>query len=69
MAILKCPNRARFSHHRLFEDRAPACTLLVYINDATSRFMQLHFTHSESTFSYFEATQAYLGRYGKPHAF
>lgn len=40
------------SEHRWFEDRGPACTLLVYIDDATSRLMQLHFTPAESTFSY-----------------
>jgi transposase len=57
------------SDHRWFEDRAPACTLLVFIDDATSRLMQLHFTYSESTFSYFEALRAYLERHGKPQAF
>ena len=57
------------SDHRWFEDRAPACTLLVYVDDATSRLMALHFTATESTFSYFEATRAYLERYGKPVAF
>ncbi len=57
------------SDHRWFEDRAPACTLLVYVDDATSRLMMLHFTATESTFSYFEATRAYLERYGKPVAF
>lgn len=57
------------SDHAWFEDRAPACTLLVYIDDATSRLMHLHFAYSESTFSYFEATRAYLERYGKPQAF
>jgi len=41
----------------------------VYVDDATSRLMALHFTASESTFSYFEATRAYLERYGKPVAF
>jgi transposase len=50
------------SDHRWFEDRALACTLLVFIDDATSRLMQLHFTYSESTFSYFEALRAYLER-------
>ncbi|CAE6777449.1 ISNCY family transposase ISBcen27 [Paraburkholderia aspalathi] len=40
------------SDHRWFEERAPACTLLVYVDDATSRLMALHFTASESTFSY-----------------
>ena len=57
------------SEHAWFESRAPQCTLLVYVDDATSRLMMLHFTASESTFSYFEATRAYLERYGKPVAF
>ncbi|MDN7182525.1 ISNCY family transposase [Caballeronia sp. SEWSISQ10-4 2] len=56
------------SDHRWFEDRAPACTLLVFIDDATSRLMILHFTATESTFSYFEATRRYLEAYGKPVA-
>jgi hypothetical protein len=37
--------------HRWFEDRAPQCTLPVYVDDATSRLMTLHFIASESTFS------------------
>lgn len=57
------------SEHAWFEQRAPECTLLVYVDDATSRLMMLHFTATESTFSYFEATRAYLERYGKPVAF
>src|ERR1700754_3075163 len=57
------------SEHAWFEERAPACTLLVYVDDATSRLMMLHFTATESTFSYFEATRAYLEGYGKPVAF
>ncbi|VWB91462.1 integrase [Burkholderia lata] len=57
------------SDHRWFEERASTCTLLVYVDDATSRLMHLHFTATESTFSYFEATRAYLERYGKPVAF
>ncbi len=31
--------------------------------------MELHFAQTESTFSYFEATRAYIERYGKPGAF
>ena len=57
------------SDHRWFEERGSACTLLVYIDDATSRLMHLHFTYSESTFSYFEATRRYLALHGKPQAF
>lgn len=57
------------SEHWWFEDRGPQCTLLVFIDDATSRLMHLRFVHSESTFDYFEASRAYLQRYGKPVAF
>jgi hypothetical protein len=54
--------------HEWFEDRAPRCTLLVYVDDATSRLMELRFVKSESTFDYFEATRSYLDRHGKPVA-
>ena len=57
------------SEHRWFEDRGPPCTLLVFIDDATSRLMQLRFVTSESTASYFESLQAYLERHGCPLAF
>lgn len=54
------------SPYAWFEGRAPACTLLVYVDDATGRLMELWFTKAETTFSYFEATEHYLLRYGKP---
>jgi hypothetical protein len=41
----------------------------VYVDDATSRLMAVHFTGVESTFSYFEATRQYLSEHGKPLAF
>jgi transposase len=56
------------SPYAWFEKRAPACTLLVFIDDATGRLMELWFTEAESTFSYFEATEHYLLRHGKPLA-
>ncbi len=52
-----------------FEDRGPACTLLVFIDDATSQLMELLFAEAETTFSYFEVTEQYLRHYGKPVAF
>ncbi|ACT06965.1 Integrase catalytic region [Dickeya chrysanthemi Ech1591] len=55
--------------HHWFEDRGPACTALVYVDDATSRLMQLRFVKSESTFTYFDATRGYLEKHGKPLAF
>ncbi len=57
------------SEHWWFEARGPQCTLLVFVDDATSRLMHLQFVESESTFDYFTATRAYLERYGKPVAF
>ena len=57
------------SEHWWFEDRGPQCTLLVFIDDATSRLMHLRFVLTESTFDYLRATRAYLERYGKPVAF
>ena len=57
------------SDHRWFEARGEPCTLLVFIDDATSRLMQLRFVPSESTASYFEALQGYLKDHGCPVAF
>lgn len=57
------------SDHRWFEERAPACTLLVFIDDATGTLMQLRFVPSECTFSYFDALKDYLLAHGRPVAF
>ena len=57
------------SKHWWFEDRGPQCTLLVYIDDATSELMHLRMVESESTFAYMEATRAYIEQHGKPVAF
>ena len=57
------------SDHHWFEDRGPACTLLVFIDDATSTLMHLQFVKSESTFSYFGALERYLEAHGRPVAF
>ncbi len=55
--------------HEWFEDRGPPCTLLVYVDDATSRLMELRFVVSESAFSYFASTKRYLEQHGKPVSF
>ncbi len=57
------------SDHRWFEKRGEPCTLLVFIDDATSKLMQLRFVASESTDSYFEALDGYLTTHGCPTAF
>ena len=57
------------SPHDWFEGRADSCVLLVFIDDATGKLLQLLFVDSESFFSYCAAAQAYFERYGKPVAF
>ncbi len=57
------------SEHWWFEDRGRQCTLLVFVDDASSRLMHLQFVESESTFAYFNAARAYLEAWGKPVAF
>ena len=57
------------SEHRWFENRAVPCTLLVFIDDATGRLMQLRFVASESTETYFEVLRGYLETHGCPVAF
>lgn len=54
------------SPHKWFEDRAAPCTLIAYIDDATSRIMNGAFMDYEGTFTLFETTEHYLRTYGKP---
>jgi transposase len=55
--------------HRWLEDRGPPCTLLVFVDDATSRLMHLRFVPSESTLEYLRAARSYVEAYGRPVAF
>ena len=57
------------SPHDWFEGRAQACVLLVFIDDATGKLVQLLFVESESFFSYCEAAEGYFRQFGKPVAF
>jgi transposase len=57
------------SPHDWFEGRAPKCTLLVFVDDATSRLMYLQFVAAETTFNYFAGVRSYLSEFGKPLAF
>jgi transposase len=57
------------SPHDWFEGRAPKCTLLVFVDDATSRLMYLQFVEAETTFNYFAGVRSYLTEFGKPLAF
>ncbi len=52
------------SPHWWIEERGPKCTLLVFIDDATSRLMHLQFVKSESTFDYLRAMNSYIKHHG-----
>jgi len=57
------------SDHPWFEDRAPRCVLVAYIDDATSRILHAEFAEVEDTLTLMRTTKAYLERHGRPIAF
>ena len=57
------------SPHAWFEDRGPRCTLIVFIDDATSRLTALHFAPAETTRAYLEALRSHVLAHGRPLAF
>lgn len=57
------------SDHAWFEERGERCTLLVFIDDATGKLVELYFVPEETFFGYCEAGRHYFERYGKPLAF
>ncbi len=54
------------SPHKWFEERNDPCTLIAFIDDATSKIMDGEFVDYEGTFTLFEATGHYLKTHGKP---
>ena len=56
------------SPHDWFEARAPKCTLIVFIVDATSRLLDLQLYPSETTQAYMDSLKRYLKCYGRPVA-
>ncbi len=57
------------SPHDWFEGRAPECTLIVFIDDASSRLLEMRFVPSETTEAYMQCLKRYLARYGRPVSF
>lgn len=56
------------SPHDWFEGRGEYCTLIVFIDDATSKLTALRFTPTETTQSYMEVVRDHLQRHGRPAA-
>jgi transposase len=57
------------SPHDWFEGRRESCCLLVFIDDATGKIVQLRFEETETTEGYFKATKSYIKQYGLPITF
>ena len=56
------------SPHDWFEGRAEPGTLIVFIDDATSRLLALRFVSAETPRAYMETLASYLTRHGRPVA-
>jgi len=56
------------SPHDWFEGRGPRCTLIVFIDDASGRLVQLAFASSETTAVYMRVLRRHLEQYGRPAA-
>ncbi len=54
------------SPHAWFEERGDSCTLIVFIDDATSDLVGLHFAPTETTKAYMETLANYLNQFGRP---
>jgi transposase len=57
------------SPHDWFEGRGPRCTLIVFIDDATSRLTALRFVPAETTRAYLETLRSHVLEHGRPLAF
>ena len=65
--------RARFgellqgdgSRHAWFEDRGEECTIVIFVDDATSRLTAGRFVLAETTIAYQEILEEHLVRYGR----
>lgn len=53
------------SPHDWFEGRGPRCTLIIYIDDATSRILYGEFVDEEDTLDLMRTTKTYLQRWGR----
>lgn len=57
------------SEHDWFEGRGPRCTLIAFIDDATSNVALARFGEAEDTLTLMRLTWGYLRRYGRPRNF
>jgi len=56
------------SRHAWFEDRGEECTIVIFVDDATSRLTAGRFVPAETTIAYQEILEEHLEKYGRPMA-
>ena len=54
------------SRHAWFENRGEECTIVIFVDDATSKLTAARFVLSESTVAYQEILEEHLNKYGRP---
>jgi len=56
------------SRHAWFEDRGEECTIVIFVDDATSKLTAAKFVEAETTNAYQEILENHLNKYGRPLA-
>jgi len=56
------------SRHAWFENRGEECTIVIFVDDATSKLTAARFVPAETTIAYQEILQEHLNTYGRPLA-
>jgi hypothetical protein len=56
------------SRHAWFEKRGPECTMVIYVDDATSKITAARFVPAETTESYQQILEDLMNKYGRPRA-
>lgn len=54
------------SRHAWFEDRGEECTMVIFVDDATSKLTAGKFVPAETTEAYQRILEAHLSKYGRP---
>jgi transposase len=57
------------SPHDWFEGKSPKCTLIVFVDDATSKLIYLKFENAETTWAYLDGVKSTISKEGIPQAY
>jgi Homeodomain-like domain len=57
------------SPHDWFEGKSPKCSLIVFVDDATSKLIYLKFENAETTWAYLDGVKSTISKEGIPQAY